>query len=69
MAVLDKIIEALEPGDRKKIADIAGCSKAHITNILNGKSKMTQKVRSAIVEVIREKEEFVKELDELLNKS
>ncbi len=64
-----KISAKLEPSDRAEIARRSGYSPAYITDIISGRRRMNDKVKRAIVELMRERQELDRAIDEITNQN
>jgi len=62
-----KVASKLEPSDRATIAEKSGYSPAYISDILKGRRRMVDKVKKAIVDLIKERQKLDKALEEITN--
>ncbi len=62
-----KIRETLQAGDRRKIAKMAGYTEGSINEMLNGYRRLTDEVKRSIVQLIKERKELDRSLEELAN--
>lgn len=63
-----RISSKLVPSDRAEIARRSAYTPAYISDIISGKRRMVDKVKRAIVELMRERQELDRALDEIANK-
>lgn len=62
-----RISAKLVPSDRAEIARRSGFTPAYISDIIAGKRRMVDKVKRAIVELMSERQELDRALDEIAN--
>lgn len=62
-----KITAKLAPSDRAEIARRAGVTSGYITEILKGRRRMVDKVKRAIVELMNERNELDRAIEEIVN--
>jgi len=62
-----KIADKLAPCDRADIARRAGVTSGYITEILKGRRRMVDKVKRAIVELMNERNELDRAIEEIAN--
>lgn len=62
-----RISAKLMPSDRAEIARRSGFTPAYISDIISGKRRMVDKVKRAIVELMKERQELDRALDEIAN--
>lgn len=62
-----KISSKLEPADRAELARRSGFSPAYISDIIKGRRRMVDRVKRAIVDLMRERQELDRALEEIVN--
>lgn len=62
-----KIASKLAPSDRAEIARRAGFTPGYISEIIKGRRRMVDKVKKAIIELMKERQELDRALDEIVN--
>lgn len=62
-----KISSKLAPSDRAEIARRTGFSPGYISEIFKGRRRMVDKVKRAIIELVNERQELDRALDEIAN--
>lgn len=62
-----KISAKLEAADRAEIARRSGFTPAYISDIIKGRRRMVDKVKKAIIDLMKERQELDRALEEIAN--
>lgn len=62
-----RIAAKLSPSDKAEIARRTDFTHSYISNIMSGKRRMVDKVKRAIVDLMRERQELDRAMDEIAN--